>query len=77
MRTALRDATAQRIKAELDLDKKKREESMAAFLAKQVITVISDSEDDDIAKVTPTPTSKKKKRKLKREAPQSEDNDSD
>jgi len=77
MRSALRDATAQRIKAEIDLDKKKREESMAAFLAKQVITVISDSEDDDIAKVTPTPTSKKKKRKLKREAPQSEDNDSD
>ena len=44
------DATAQRIKAELDLDEKKREESTAAFLAKQVITVISDSEDDDIAK---------------------------
>jgi hypothetical protein len=77
MRSALRDATAQRIKAELDLDKKKREESMAAFLAKQVITVISDCEDDDIAKVAPTPTSKKKKRKLRREAPQSEDNDSD
>jgi hypothetical protein len=79
MRSALRDATAQRIKAELDLDKKKREESMATFLAQQaqqITSLMSESEDDDANFEVPTPTIPKK-RKLKREASQSEDDDID
>jgi len=79
MRSALRDATAQRIKAEIDLDKKKREESMATFLAQQaqqITSLMSESEDDDANFEVPTPTIPKK-RKLKREASQSEDDDID
>jgi sulfite reductase alpha subunit-like flavoprotein len=77
MRSRLRHAKAQRIKDELDLDEKKREESTAAFLAQQVTLLMSESKDNDSNIEVPTSTSKKKKRKLRREAPLSEDDDID